>query len=271
MAGVARPDQQSPAANTNIYTSPNFSIAVGSSVNYQFRYVINGKTAYDAFGGVSGQNRTLVVPNVASTNIPTVYWDDASPNDVLIQDTPVTFSVNMTARWVRTRLCSIRAVTSFSSMVILPAGWLGIPLPCPLINWPTTPVGSGIYTLTETFPAGSIRSVTYKYSINGADDEAGFAQNHFRYIRSTGGAPYNMPVDTFGTQYVEPKVGGLAIGSPLGRIDSGYLAALSERPSANQHRCMATWQDVPEDHGRQFQDMTMGNAAQFFRLIQPTP
>ena len=97
------------------------------------------------------------------------------------------------------------------------------------------PVGSGIYTLTETFPAGSIRAVTYKYSIDGNDDEAGFAQNHFRYIRSSGGDAYNMPVDTFGTQYVEPKVGGLAIGTPR-RIDSGLLAALSERPPANQQR-----------------------------------
>ena len=67
------------AANPNIYTSSNLNILVGSSIEYQFRYVSSGNKQYDARGGIGGQNRTLTVPNMSSTNIPTVYWNDALP------------------------------------------------------------------------------------------------------------------------------------------------------------------------------------------------
>ncbi|MEI9960880.1 MAG: hypothetical protein WDM76_07020 [Limisphaerales bacterium] len=68
------------------------------------------------------------------------------------------------------------------------------------------PPGSGIYTYTVTFPKGHARALTYKYSINGADNEAGAYLNHVRYIRSTNGV-CNLPLDKFGTQTAEPKFG----------------------------------------------------------------
>ena len=254
----------------NIFTSAPQSIAVGTQIQYQFRCVIDGQTAYDALNGVSGQNRTAVIPNLASTNIPTVYWDDASPNDVLLDDTAVTFSVNMNGA-VGTDLHVFGPGDyAFVNGLFGWAGWN----PNTLLPYVLTenPVGSGIYTITQTFTAGSLRAVTYKYSINGVDDEAGFAQNHFRYIRSSGGAAYNMPLDKFGNQYVEPKVGGLVIGAP-----SGGSIPVTWLPYPNVHlqtsSDLMSWTDVagttyPAPSSK---NVTMGGIPQYFRLVQPTP
>jgi len=259
------------AANTNVYTSTNLSIAVGTSVNYQFRYLSSGLTEYDALGGVGGQNRTLVVPNLTYTNIPPVYWDDASPNDVLDAATVVTFSVSMT-----------NAVGT-DAHVFAPGDYVFIN--GDFIPWITTwnaislaayqlannPVGSEVYTYSQTFPKGHTRSVTYKYSINGTDNEAPAYQNHFRYIRSTGGAAYNLPLDTFGNQYQEPKVGGLAIGSPSG--GSVPITWLSY-PNVNLQSSsdLVNWQDVvPDTTGASSISLPISSSSRFFRLIQPAP
>jgi hypothetical protein len=258
------------AANPNVYTSSNLLIAVGTSVNYQFRYLSYGNTMYDALGGVGGVNRTVVVPNLASTNIPPVYWDDASPNDVLNEDTVVTFSVSMTnAVWYGTS-------TPFNpdgDYVFVNGDFLGWLTwnPDSLLSYilANNPSGSGIYTYTQTFPKGHARSLTYKYSIDGTDNEAAAYQNHFRYIRSTDGV-YNLPLDTFGTQYVEPKVGGLAIGSPSG--GSVPITWLSY-PNVNLQSSsdLLNWLDVPNTTGASSISLPAGSNSQFFRLIQPAP
>jgi hypothetical protein len=263
------------AANPNVYTSTNLSIAVGTAVQYQFRYNSYGSPMYDALGGVSGQNRTVVVPNLAYTNIPPVYWDDASPNDVLDADTVATFSVNMNGA------VGNDAVTfdPNADIVCISSDFLGWPSwnPDDLPTLTENPFVSGIYTYSYDFPKGHVRSVTYKFGINGVDDEAGFAQNHFRYIRSHGGAAYNFPVDTFGTQYGEPKVGGLVIGTPSGEsIPISWLPYPNVKLQTSSD--LFNWTDVD---GAQYPlpsstlpcsiSVTMGDSPQFFRLVQPTP
>lgn len=255
------------AANTNVYTSPYFSIAVGTSVNYQFRYLSSGSTVYDALGGISGHNRSVVVPNLTSTNIPPVYFNDALPTDLLNVDTLVTFSVSMTNA-VGT---DAHVFDPNSDYVFINGdftGWLAWnPISLAAYQLANNPVGSEVYTYSQTFPQGHSRSVTYKYSINGVDDEAAAYQNHFRYIRSTTGV-YNMPLDTFGTQYSEPKVGGLAIGSP-----SGGSVPITWLPYPNVHLQSSTnlfnWQDVPNTTGASSTNWPVGTSSQFFRLIQP--
>ncbi len=261
--------------NPNIFTSAPQAILAGADIQYQFRCNINGSTAYDALGGVSGVNRTLTVPNTPSDILPTVFWDDASPDDVLLTDTAVTFSVNMNGA-VGTD--SVVFGPGDYAMVNGLFGWLAWnpdTLSSYILN--ETPVGSGIYTLTETFSAGSLRAVTYKYSINGADDEAGFAQNHFRYIRSSGGDAYTMPVDTFGNQYVEPKVGGLVIGTPSGgSIPVSWLPYPNVKLQTSSD--LMSWTDVggttypqPSDTLPCSISVNMGGSPQYFRLVQPAP
>ncbi|MCU0770252.1 MAG: hypothetical protein MUE94_00585 [Verrucomicrobia bacterium] len=94
-------------------------------------------------------------------------------------------------------------------------------------DWGPTPMAelvltkspsSDIHTVTisNRFLAGSALRVQYKYSLGGADNEAGSGQDHVRYIRTTPGVTnYVMPVDKFinstpGYDYTEDAIGGLA-------------------------------------------------------------
>jgi hypothetical protein len=257
------------AANTNVYTSPYFSVAVGTSMLYQFRYTSGMALVYDALGGISGVNRTLVVPNLASTNIPTVYFNDTLPTDLLNIDTDVTFSVNMTNA-VGTDLVVFNNTANYVYINGDFIGWLAwdpIALYTAGLLFTETPSGSYIFTLTRTFPKGHTRSLTYKYAIDGADNEAPSYQNHFRYIRSTNGV-YNLPLDTFGNQYAEPKVGGLTIGSP-----SGGAIPISWLPYPNVNLQTSTdlvsWVNVANTMGGSSTNWPMSSNTQFFRLIQP--
>lgn len=265
------------AANTNVYSSPFFNIAVGTSVNYQFRYLSSGNTVYDALGGVSGVNRSVVVPNLTSTNIPAVYFNDALPTDLLNVDTLVTFSVSMTnAVGVTNAAESVPHVFDPANDYVFIngdfVGWLAwnpITLYGAGLQCANNPVGSEVYTYSVTFPKGHSRSLTYKYAINGVDDEAGYAQNHFRYIRSTNGV-YNLPLDTFGTLYNEPKFGNLAIGRPSGgSFPITWLGYPNVNLQSRTNLTSGTWQDVPQTTGASSTNWPTGNGSRFFRLIQP--
>jgi hypothetical protein len=84
------------------------------------------------------------------------------------------------------------------------------------------PIGSQLYSLQVLLPKGTPVKQTYKYGINGLDDEAASGANHIRYVRTTG--TYVFPRDTFGNQYVEPSFGQLTIGSPVaGRAPISWL------------------------------------------------
>jgi hypothetical protein len=260
------------AANPNIYTSSNLTIQVGTSVQYQFRCIVDGITQYDALGGVGGVNRTVKVPNMGSTNIPPVYWNDALPIDVLDADTLVTFSVSMTNSQ---QYPSGPAFIPGSGQVYMNGdfiGWITPWNPINLASYQLTRNGtSEVYTYSQTFLKGQGRSVTYKYAINGTDNEAAPYQNHFRYIRSTGGAAYNMPLDTFGNQYVEPKVGGLVIGQPSGgSVLVTWLPYSNVQLQSNSSlNNPAGWQNVAGTMGASSKSITVGGAPQYFRLIQP--
>lgn len=256
------------APNTNVYTSPYFNIQVGTAVEFQYRYISSGNTVYDAEGGISGNNRDLVVPNMSSTNLPTVYFNDALPTDLLNVETVVTFYVNMTNA-VGTDAHMFDSGADFLFINGDFSGWLtwnpislaGAGLQCQVVG------SSLVYSYQRTFPAGASRAVTYKYSINGADNEAGYAQNHFHYIRSTNGI-YDVPMDTFGSMTSEPKVGGLTIGTI-----SGGAAPISWLPYPNvllqtSSDPAGPWQDVSGTTGGSSTNWPAGSSATYFRLKQ---
>jgi hypothetical protein len=95
----------------------------------------------------------------------------------------------------------------------------------PLIGLTLSPseANPNIWTITLPINAGNSENLTYKYSINGWDDEAGFNDNHTRWIRDTNmvalGGSWTMPTDVFGSQgnatSVELNFGKLTI-SPDG-------------------------------------------------------
>ncbi len=259
------------AANTNIYTSTAITAGAGSTINYQFRYVSSGNTVYDNAPG--GGNRQFVVPNVTSTNVPPVFFKNVLLSDLLNVDTTVLFSVNMTNAVGNEQPGHV--FDSANDLVYINgdfSGWVAwnpISLAGAGLTCTNNPPGSLVYSYEKTFLKGQSRSVTYKYSINGADDEAGFGQNHGRYIRSTNGV-YAMPLDTFGAMYVEPKFGNLAIG----RVSGGsFPITWLGYPNVNlQKRSSLTsgvWQDVAGTTAGSSTNWPNSGGTQFFRLIQP--
>jgi hypothetical protein len=252
-----------PNGNTNVFSTV-IGIGAGTQIQYQFRYLVNGQTQYDH--DPNGNNRAYTVPNVAATNLPTVFFGNVLPTDLLNQDTVVTFNLDMTNA-VGT---DAHAFDPSSDSVYINGDFLG------WLNWDpvslsaevmtNNPPGSEVYSYVYTFPKGHSRQVTYKYSINGNDNEAGFGQNHFRYIRSTNGV-YQMPLDVFGNQYNEPKIGGLTIGKASGgQIPINWLsyptALLQYKTSLNG----GTWQDLPSTLGGSSTNVPISGGSMFLRL-----
>lgn len=292
------------ASNTNIY-SATFPIGSGTTANYQYRYtqLSTGNTVYDHFQGANGgnNNRAYLVPNVASINVPTVFFNDASLNDYLLQDTPVSFTIDMNGA-VGTDLHVFNATQDtvyingqFANWYAWASGVNPAPAP-PGYQLFETPAGSGIYSNTIIIPKGSTVSFSYKYGIdiggiNGgpADDEAGFAQNHFRVVRATGFNPYPMPRDKFGVQYGEPFFGfgtagaaNLSVGAPVaGKVPVTWLGRPGAHLQVNSSLTGGAWSDVAGTDGTNnvtgsfgtngFVSQTnwpaSGNG--FFRLVKP--
>jgi hypothetical protein len=218
------------APNTNIYSS-EITVTDGVGATEQFKYTYSGpnvpnglswdQPAPPTFGG----NRFFTQPSATSTILPPVYFSDVLPNSVVPENTVMTFNVNMTGAK------SFSTGTPFnpaSDQVYINGDFLGWVNPWTIANLSAyqmteNPVGSTNYTITLTVLKGNPLNASYKYGFNSAidgnagnvDNEAGFGQNHFRYIRQ---APaYTFPTDVFGNQFGEPvKFGNLSAAPAAG-------------------------------------------------------
>ena len=214
------------ASNTNIYYV-TYVLGPGSSEQYKFTYNGPSGTAYESPTSTGGNNRAYTVPTgVNSATVPTVFYSDLSINDLLAGTVYVTFTVDCAGA---TNGTSGPVFDPSQDTVYVNGQWLG------WVPWNPVNLGqaglqmtevalsgplSSNYTITLPIPQGSSIPVTYKYSINGVDDEAGVSQNHVRYIRydtpGSTNATYTFPMDTFAYQYGEPNFGHLAIGQVSG-------------------------------------------------------
>ena len=300
--GVAMTNDPS-AANTNIYTSAAYYDPAGASINYQFRYthLSDGAIQYDHANGINGgnNNRLYVVPNVTSTNVFAVF-NDASLDDYLLQPTPVFFSVDMNgAVGTDTHVFNPGADKVYINGQF--ANWYawgsGInPAPAPQGFEMVEQGLTTIYTNTIIYPAGTSPSCSYKYGIDAnalvggpADDEAGFAQNHVRVVRTTAFNPYVMPVDKFGNMYAEPYFSGsskgganLTVGAPSGSsVPVTWLGRPGAHLQVTSDLLSGSWQDIIATDGTNWSigySSTNGFVSQtnwpagskaFFRLVKP--
>ncbi len=251
------------AVNTNLYSAV---VRITDGVGVTDQYKFWGTGLPNSGWETLADNRTFVLGSGPTQVLPKVYFNNQSPSDFLSAETLVTFTVNMT-----------NAVGTDSHAFDPSAGdkvYLnGIPS---FVGWDPTslapfeltnnPVGSRLYTLPLLRPKGSPIQVTYKYSINGGDNEAGTGQNHVRYIRAVG--TYTMPMDTFGNQYVEPSFGNLqASPSTAGHVLISWLG----RPGVNLQTStdLTRWLDHPETDGLSSTNWPSSGGPLFFRLIKP--
>jgi hypothetical protein len=294
--GGANPLTNNPAAsNTNIYSTVIEIIdGVGATEQYKFTYTGTGGLNWDNPAPPTiGGNRFFIQPNATSTVLPVVFFSDQPLNDLLLEDTPVTFTVDMNGA-VGTDAHAFEPSTDtlyINGQFANWYAWWGGPNPTPAppeLQMIENPVGSGIYSNTVTVPKGTPVSFEYKYGIAiGAtpgpnDNEAGFGQNHRRVVRTTGAGSYTMPQDRFGNMYMEPNFGNLAIGAPSGgTVPVTWLGRPGVHLQSRSSLTAGLWEDLFPTDGTNwtsgfsstngFVSRTNWPAAgsTYFRLIKP--
>jgi hypothetical protein len=257
------------AINSNLFSGTTY-IFDSSGTTENYRFTVNG-----GFGGLGwetpastgGKDRSFIQGS-NSLVLPPVWWSDWTAGDVLPGTTVVTFTVNMTNA-VGT---DNHVFDGTFDSVYLNGDWIpwwswgSFPFDFQMTN---NPIGSKLYSLAVTFPAGHPIPLTYKYSINSSDNEAGFGTNHVRYLRATN--QYSLPMDTFGSSFHETSFGDLSIGTPAaGRVPVSWQGRLGVRlQTVTQLSPPIVWQDHLETDGWSSTNFPISVSNVFFRLVKP--
>ena len=237
------------ASNTNIYYA-TFTVGEGSTAYYKFTYNGSSGTVYESPTSTGGNNRVFTVPTQSAITVPTVLFSDLGINDLLVSNTLVTFSVDMSHA---VQYGTSTAFNPASDTVFVNGAWLGWlgwdPISLASYQLTNNPVGSSIYSLQVLFPKGSSLPVTYKYSIDGADNEAAANQNHERVIRSIATGAYSFATDTFGNQYDEPAFGKLSVRNVSGgNVQLSWLGAPNVEVQTSSS-ITGSWTTLPQTSG----------------------
>jgi hypothetical protein len=188
---------------SNIY-SGTWPLAAVPGACQAYKFYIDRNSDWESPASTAGANRTFNAAAGPQT-LPTVFFNDASLGDFLSVTTAVTFNVIMTNAVGTDGTVFNPAVDTVWLNGDFLGWWAWGPFPPTGYQMSNNPPGSMIYSLTIDRPKSSTLNMTYKYSIDGADNENGFGINHFRYIRQEPG--YNMPLDSFvGTNGNPPAV-----------------------------------------------------------------
>ncbi|MEJ0089508.1 MAG: hypothetical protein WDM80_07160 [Limisphaerales bacterium] len=262
-----------PGQLANIYTGTFEQVGFPpASIEYKFR--MNG-------GWESVDNRTASVTN--NQVLPLVFYNNNTVSDLVISPTAVTFSVYLTNG---TTLINGGTFTKGADNIAINGDWLGwwgwgVNAAPPQYIMTESEIPD-VYTNTLIIPKGTSLALTYKYGIDGLDNENGQQTNHVRYIRTYGPsfkfpqdiwsflvvppAPYPNPGIT-STNIVEPSFGYLAIqpasGSTLPITWLGRPAVVLQTKSS---LTSGVWTDVIGTDGTQATNMPNGGGSQFFRL-----
>lgn len=252
------------AANTNIFSGVTAVTDPPGTVE-QFKFVLNN--SYETPADLGGGNRSYTLTAASNQTVPLVSYNDLDANDILTSDTTVTFQVNMAG------------AVGTDSHVWSPAGgdivYVNGPWQTPNAwAWGslTDALSAGvsntnIWTIPVLFPAGSSLAVTYKYGINDIDNESGIGNNHIRYIRHLGS--YTMPLDTFGTQTVEPQVGYLTNSVSGGQVTLTWNGRPGVHLQSKSSLTSGVWQDVANTTGLSTISLPVSGTSKFYRLIKP--
>jgi len=268
------PSLSGPASN--IYTAVlNVAGVPGACQSYKFR----SKGGWESPASTGGNNRTFQLAG-GNQALALVYYNDATPCDLVQVDTLVTFVVHMT-----------NGTPSSDGSIIFDKTVNNLYLNGEFLGWwawndgitgghgpqnqlTNHPIGSDYFQQTFTIPPGKSLNTIYKYSIDGFDNEAGFAVNHGRYIRSLSGVPYTMPQDRFGTNVAPPLVeasfGSLVVASPAGGNIPVTWSGRQCVTLQTKDTITGSWQNVSATEGTSATNWPNSGGNRFFRL-QKTP
>ena len=260
------------ALNTNLYTAVVTVVdGLGVRQEYKFWASVPVNTGWE-----TSPNRSFTMISGTSQAMPVVFFSNINPEDLASSDTLVTFRVDMA------NAVQYPGGTPFDPGVnavyfngdCLTNGWYspwgGL--------WPETQMvddgtkgdavaGDKIYTLQYLVPKGKTLRVQYKYGIDSADNEAATGSDHVRYIRTVG--TYQMPVDTFGTQFQEASFGDLTIGPPVaGKVLISWLGRPGVYLQSNADLTGGAWDTHLATDGLSSTNFSVGSSSLFFRLVE---
>lgn len=136
-----------------------------------------------------------------------------------------------------------------------------------------------IYSITVPLPSATKTRLVYKYSMDGADNEGGFGQDHVRYVRTAPGQTnFSLPQDKFtGTNavnianLVEPKFGNLkAVAGAPGQVAVTWsgLKCVQLQTSTD---LTGGWTSLPDTDGTSSTNWPNAVGQRYFRLIDNNP
>jgi hypothetical protein len=234
-----------------------------------YKFVLNNN--YET-GNNRQTNVTTMNPTLTSS------YNNLEICDVIEQTNQVTFSVNLAGA-----VGTDTTVYDGSQSVYLNgdfAGWWGWgDTNNAATNYLMSKSGD-IYSLTVPLPPGNNLRLNYKYSMDGADNEAGFAANHVRYIRTLPGqTSYSLPLDKWTGTNVnnlanlqEPKFGQLvAIPGAPGQVQLQWLGLKCVQLQAASNLAPAVWTSYTNSSGLSGTNLPSASFQQFFRLVDPSP
>lgn len=274
------------ASNTNLYSAVvQITSGVGANKQFKFGFTTPTGNVWEQPAPSTpqlGGNRYFTMPNSSNVVLAPVFFSDQALNDYVTQPTEVTFNIDMTgAVGTDSQVFDPSTSSVFLNGDFL--GWLSwnafTLAPYQLTN---NPVGSSNYSITLPIAAGTPLALTYKYSINGTDNEAPSGQNHYRLVRTLGS--YTMPTDKFGTQFGEASFGQLKANPPAGGavpitwVGRPGVHLQSSTNVANPN----AWVDLPQTDGAHWTTGSVSNdgfvsrtnyptagGKTFFRLVKP--
>lgn len=272
------------ASNTNIYYQ-TVTLGQGSTPQYKFTFQGTSGTVWENPNPPTlGGNRFFTVPSSNSYILPIKSFSDLSVNDLLTTNVLVTFSIDMTgaSQYPSGPAFDPSVDSVFVNSPAFTGSWQSWD-PISLAPYQLVEVGtSSIYTNTFEIPSGTAISTTYKYGIDGSDNEAASGDNLVRVIRSTVTGTYSFPVDTFGNQYNEPSFGELSVGTEsAGKVPLSWLGAPNVQVQTSSSLQGNSWTSLPQTSGAVWSTGTnsanglvsatnwpAGSGTTFFRLIQ---
>jgi hypothetical protein len=189
-------------------------LSVGADNAYKFGYgccdVTNWESPISTGGGdriftVDGTETDITGDEVPDKFLDIVFWNDEGIEDIFPVPYDITFNVDMTGAEdvndgtpFNAETDSVYIAGGFNSW-LNPGGssdWT------PLAEYKMTPAGDGVYTWTDEFPAGTSRSLKFKFGFTGPnisgtlDNEAGTGEDHI--TRFEGAGPFTAE-RVFGT------------------------------------------------------------------------
>lgn len=195
------------------------------------------------------------------------FWNNIFLSDLLPADTQVIFRVSLTnAVGVGGAPVYDGSQQVFVNGSFVP--WWGWGLggnPTYLMS--SNGIGSAIYYYTNQFLKGQPLRLTYKYSMDGLDNEAPSGQDHVRFIRATN--TYVMPLDVFGQQLVEPAVGSLSISAAGGNVILSWNGRPGVHLQSNTNLTGGTWVDDLSTDGASTKLVPVSSGNRYFRLLKP--